>query len=397
MVTMLLLLVVTGCKKETYGDPMKFAQKYLLEELDSPQFRILDNFCFATKMPFTELLKQQGYMGFEILSARLGGNLLGDECVECTVKINTSGKYKYYKPCSERDISYSFRHVAKLSGGTEKWVRRLRKIVEEDYPKSYIPITMPLTFTASVARRQVDGTYVPVCSSSRNGRTTEHEKRNLFWKFSDDACFMTNYVVTSEQIKNIPHWFVDGSLEQANGYSCYSQCVVRVKELVEKIYKYEQNLDYVQWKLGEGPRGVGYRTYSASSDLPCYRLQKDLDDRIEQKDKRLPWLNMRLSWNSTRLENSRLRIREIEQHIQEEDQQSQRRFNWSAELKKEQERFKELTNKKNSYEQEKAILEQKCSAQSIEQLEEELKRQLLVDKKDILTTLEELKALALTL
>ncbi len=30
--TVLSLAVLTGCKKETYGDPMKFAQKYFPEE-----------------------------------------------------------------------------------------------------------------------------------------------------------------------------------------------------------------------------------------------------------------------------------------------------------------------------------------------------------------------------
>ena len=251
--TVFSLAVLTGCKKETYGDPMKFAQKYLLEEMMSPGFKTpglsRDTSGYATEtpeyiskdLPLKDFMKMQGYTGFEILNARLASNHVGEEVVECTVTIHTSGKYKYYTK-SEKTLTASKINIQDgrysnivptlldRSEGDEKWVTHLRNI-ENEYPRVYEPIPTPPPFKASVVRRPVDGVYVPVVSF------TQREKNSScgMWNFSNTESFEVPFVVTDMQIMKEPLWVINGTAEQIQAYNTYSQRVIQAKLLgVEK-------------------------------------------------------------------------------------------------------------------------------------------------------------------
>ena len=162
-------------------------------------------------LPLKDFMKMQGYTGFEILNARLASNHVGEEVVECTVTIHTSGKYKYYtkseKTLTASEINIQDGRYSNIvptllrSEGDEKWVTHLRNI-ENEYPRVYEPIPTPPPFKASVVRRPVDGVYVPVVSF------TQREKNSScgMWNFSNTESFEVPFVVTDIQIMKEPLW-----------------------------------------------------------------------------------------------------------------------------------------------------------------------------------------------
>ena len=302
--TVLSLAVLTGCKKETYGDPMKFAKKYLLEEMMSPGFKTpglsRDTSGYATEtpkyiskdLPLKDFMKMQGYTGFEILNARLASNHVGEEVVECTVTIHTSGKYKYYTK-SEKTLTASKINIQgsqysnivptsailKRSEWDEKWVTHLLNI-EKEYPRVYEPIPTPLPFKASVIRRSVDGVYVPVISF------TQREKNSScgMWNFSNTESFEIPFVVTDMQIMKEPLWVINGTAEQIQAYNTYSQRVIQAKLLgVEKskVSKEFTRIDHLLNGWGS------IRRVEGEERVKLEKEQKEVIQSLEEIKKRI--------------------------------------------------------------------------------------------------------------
>ena len=270
--TVLSLAVLTGCKKETYGDPMKFAKKYLLEEMMSPGYKASVLGIQETKdIPLKDLMEMQGYTGFDILSARLTTSSFGEEVVECTVGIKTSGKYKYYS--YEKIVSsYDFdiqgsrdNHIVIPPSENEKDETLVSRLKQIDKAKLcfFKPLPMPPPFRAMATRRQVDGVYIPV-GSCEGG----HIRRDANWMWSLDfyeSChsLSTNDVVTSEQIKAAPNWFILGTPEQIEAYNTYSQQVIHAKLLSAEIRKRHAKLRDISdtlenrgWRRVEGEERI---------------------------------------------------------------------------------------------------------------------------------------------
>lgn len=276
--TVLSLAVLTGCKKETYGDPMKFAQKYFLEEIMSPGYKALGG--FATKILLKDLMRMQGYTGFKIINARLTSTPLGEDIVECTVGIKTSGTYKYYR---FEESLYPYRvgvrngiHASPLNGeGKEKWVSHL-EMINNEYPTFYKPISTPPTFTVCVARRQIDGIYVPICRQGRrlsSSEKREKEAANWMWDFqNDNESFSTNFVITSKQLKAVPRWFIKGTTEQIQAYNSYSQRVMRAELLCREMGKKQRKLYEIDCILGNN----GWRRVEGEERIKLEKEQKEV-------------------------------------------------------------------------------------------------------------------------
>ncbi len=253
--TVLSLAVLTGCKKETYGDPMKFAQKYLRESLDDSSLKV-NLFNYRDDRYLKDMMKTQGYTGFEILNAQLSSSPFGEEIIECSIGIKTSGEHSYYKFCSKirpwdftrgyfnsREIGYGLSESIRK----EPWVLHLAKINKE-YLMLYQSISELPTFTARVARRQVDGVYVPVHSVETSRGSS---RDNMVWKFDHAVSLSTNWVITSKQFKSSPHNVAMETVEKEQAFNTLSQRFVRAKAIIteyceakNKLFKAEEGLKW---------------------------------------------------------------------------------------------------------------------------------------------------------
>lgn len=288
--TVLSLAVLTGCKKETYGDPMKFAQKYLLAEIMSPGYKIKDT--LGKSMPLKELMKMRGYTGFEVLSARLSSTPYGEEVVECTVGIKTSGEYEYYyweKGVYPSNVgAWNGIHAFPEKGEeNEEWVSRLKSINDERLCV-FKPISTPLSFRAHTVRRQVDGVYIPVMSYERreNGGYKKEEDANQMWYFTFDkkmACFNPLFFATSEQIKTTKNYFISGTTEQIQGYNTYSQRVGQAKLLSDKISKKQARLRNINDTL----ENKGWRRVEGEERIKLEKEQKEVMQTLGELKKQV--------------------------------------------------------------------------------------------------------------
>lgn len=287
--TVFSLAVLTGCKKETYGDPMKFAQKYLLEEMMSPGYKITDT--LGKSMPLKELMKMRGYTGFEVLSARLSSTPYGEEVVECTVGIKTSGEYEYYyweKSVYPSKVgAWNGIHAFPEKGEeNEEWVSRLKSINDESL-SVFKPISTPLSFRAHAVRRQVDGVYIPAMSYERreNGGYKK-EDANQMWCFTFDekmACFDPLFFATSKQIKTTKNYFISGTTEQIQGYNTYSQRVGQAKLLSDKISKKQARLRNINDTL----ENKGWRRVEGEERIKLEKEQKEVMQTLGELKKQV--------------------------------------------------------------------------------------------------------------
>lgn len=290
--TVLSLAVLTGCKKETYGDPMKFAQKYLLKEMMSPGYKASVLGIQETKdIPLKNLMDMQGYTGFDILSARLTSTSFGEEVVECTVGIKTSGKYKYYsygKHVSSYDFDIQGSRGNRIeippseNEKDEALVSRLKQIDEAEL-RFFKPLPMPPPFRAMVARRQVDGVYIPV-GSCEGG----HIRGDANWMWSldfyeDRHSLSTNDVVTSEQIKATPNYFILGTPEQIEAYNTYSQQVIQAKLLSTEICKRHARLRNINKTL----ENKGWRRVEGEERIKLEKEQKEVMQTLGELKKQV--------------------------------------------------------------------------------------------------------------
>lgn len=293
--TVLSLAVLTGCKKETYGDPMKFAQKYFLEEIMSPGYKITDP--LGKSMPLKELMKIRGYTGFEVLSARLSSTPYGEEVVECTVGIKTSGEYEYYY--LEKFVFPSnvgarrIQAVHEKGEGNEEWVSRLNSIgsaTGNEPPLSiFKSISTSLSFRTHAVRRQVDGVYIPVMSYERrkNGGYEKEEDANQMWCFTFDEkmkCFSSGLFATSEEIKNTKNYFISGTPEQIQGYNMYSQRVRQAELLSDEIRKKQVRL----WNINASLESKeGWRRVEGEERIKLEKEQQEVKKTLGELKKQV--------------------------------------------------------------------------------------------------------------
>ena len=291
--TVLSLAVLTGCKKETYGDPMKFAKKYLLEEMMSPGYKITGTLG-TERMPLKELMKMRGYTGFEVLSARLSSTPYGEEVVECTVGIKTSCEYEYYyweKSVYPSKVgAWNGIHAFPEKGEeNEEWVSRLKSINDESL-RVFKPISTPLSFRAHAVRRQVDGVYIPAMSYERreNGGYKK-EDANQMWCFKFDEkmrCFSTLFFATSEEIKATKNYFISGTTEQIQGYNTYSQRVRQAQLLSDEIRKKQSRLWNINASL-ENKEGWRWRRVEGEERIKLEKEQKEMMQTLGELKKQV--------------------------------------------------------------------------------------------------------------
>lgn len=233
---------------------MKFAQKYLRESLNDPSLKVKQFNIYCDDRYLKDMMETQGYTGFEILNAQLSSSRFGEEVIECSIGVKTSGEHSYYKFCSKirpwnfinssygigfDDLSESIRK--------EPWVLHLAKINKE-YLMLYQAISELPTFTARVARRQVDGVYVPVHSVETSRGSS---RDNMVWKFDHAVSLSTNWVITSKQFKSSPHNVAMGTVEKEQAFNTLSQRFVRAKAIIReyreaknKLFKAEEGLKW---------------------------------------------------------------------------------------------------------------------------------------------------------
>lgn len=295
--TVLSLAVLTGCKKETYGDPMKFAQKYLLDEIMSPGYKITDTTDPSEKsMTLKELMKMRGYTGFEVLNARLSSTPYGEEVVECTVGIKTSGEYEYYyweeSVYPSKVGAWNGIHAFPEKGEeNEEWVSRLRSINDETL-RYFKPISTPLSFRAHTVRRQVDGVYIPVVpyEKRKNRGYGKEEDVNQMWCFAFDEkmqCFSTLFFATSfatsEEMKTTKKYVISGTTEQIQGYNTYSQRVGQAKLLSDGIRKKQARLRNINDTL----ENRGWRRVEGEERIKLEKEQKEVMQTLGELKKQV--------------------------------------------------------------------------------------------------------------
>lgn len=261
----------------------------------SPGYKI--TYTPRKSMPLKELMKMRGYTGFEVLSARLSSTPYGEEVVECTVGIKTSGEYEYYY--FERCVSPSDVGVRRIQTVHEKgeeneeWVSRLKSIGcatgNEPSLKFFKPISTSLSFRAHAVRRQVDGVYIPAMSyeKRKNGEYGKEEDANHMWYFTFDRkmrCFSTLFFATSEQIKTTKNYFISGTTEQIQGYNMYSQRVRQAELLSDEIRKKQVRL----WNINASLKSKeGWRKVEGEERIKLEKEQKEVMQTLGELKKQV--------------------------------------------------------------------------------------------------------------